>query len=128
MSAFRGIACDGAAEEQEWPAETATPEQQLLRGEFWRIIEQAISRLTSLQQEYVHQRYVQGIPLREVAQASSRSTEAAEQIVFRARVRLRKILQAHGISESDLREYLALTRTDRGFGSPITSNAFPTGP
>jgi RNA polymerase sigma-70 factor (ECF subfamily) len=79
----------------------STPSQQLSRAELARRVRQAVARLADIDKEILLMRNLEGLSNHEVAQVLEIAPAAASQPYGRALLRLRKLLLAGGLSESE---------------------------
>jgi RNA polymerase sigma-70 factor (ECF subfamily) len=79
----------------------STPSQQLSRAELARRVRQAVARLADIDKEILLMRNLEGLSNHEVAQVLEIAPAAASQRYGRALLRLRKLLLAGGLSESE---------------------------
>jgi RNA polymerase sigma-70 factor (ECF subfamily) len=79
----------------------STPSQQLSRAELARRVRQAVARLADIDKEILLMRNLEGLSNQEVAQVLEIAPAAASQRYGRALLRLRKLLLAGGLSESE---------------------------
>ena len=77
------------------------PSDQLVHQELARRVREALAQLDVTDQEVLLLRYFDGLDNKEVAQVLGLDTSAASKRYGRALLRLRKLLQEHGLSESD---------------------------
>jgi RNA polymerase sigma-70 factor, ECF subfamily len=82
-------------------AASSTPSQQLSRAELARRVRQAVARLADIDKEILLMRNLEGLSNHEVAQVLEIAPAAASQRYGRALLRLRKLLLAGGLSESE---------------------------
>jgi RNA polymerase sigma-70 factor (ECF subfamily) len=79
----------------------STPSQQFSRAELARRVRQAVARLADIDKEILLMRNLEGLSNHEVAQVLEIAPAAASQRYGRALLRLRKLLLAGGLSESE---------------------------
>lgn len=101
---------DGPPLALEFASDSPTPEAQLLRQEFWERMNTALDRLPPLMRELLVRHHLHGECVRELAEYCGRSSEAVELVLFRARRRMRGMLLRMGLSETELRAYIVLSR------------------
>ena len=82
-------------------AASSTPSQQLSRAELAHRVRQAVARLADIDKEILLMRNLEGLSNHEVAQVLEIAPAAASQRYGRALLRLRKLLLAGGLSESE---------------------------
>src|SRR4051812_38116959 len=80
-----------AAAPSAWP----TPEQELLSGETYRVILEAIEELPDAQRAVITMRDVEGLPADEVAEALGVSDGNQRVILHRARSKVRRALESY---------------------------------
>jgi len=77
------------------------PSDRLVHRELARRVREALAQLDVTDQEVLLLRYFDGLDNKEVAQVLGLDASAASKRYGRALLRLRKLLRAHGVSESD---------------------------
>jgi RNA polymerase sigma factor (sigma-70 family) len=90
----------------ECTGDAPSPEHGALQGEFWSRVMAAIERLPPVMRELLVRHHLHGECIRELATAFSRKPCAIEQTLFRARRRLRVLLEGMGLTEPELRAYI----------------------
>jgi RNA polymerase sigma factor (sigma-70 family) len=100
---------DANGSRQPWDcADNAlTPEASLLREEFWRRMTAALEQLSPAMRELLVRHHLHDECIQEIAVSSGRTPHAVEQTLVRARRRQRAILERMGLSEPELRVYIA---------------------
>lgn len=116
----RRIQEDGSAlaHEGEIPAAGRSLLSPLLQEEFWQQIAGALARLDPLPRRVFLAFYLEGRAAGEIAAHTGRSVNAVALTLRRARQQLRRLLERQGITEGDLRAYLALTGEPVGAPHP----------
>lgn len=91
------------------PDSVPGPENCLLRREFWREVRAVLKRVEPVPRKLFLRRTVRQWSISELAAWSGLTQHVVEQKLYRARKRLREILLRKGLTEAELRSYLAGT-------------------
>jgi RNA polymerase sigma-70 factor, ECF subfamily len=86
------------------------PDLTFLRAHCLRQLASGIAQLPRAQREVLVRHHLQGESVAELAAALRRSPHAVEQLLLRARHRLRSVLERRGWSETELKDWLAASQ------------------
>jgi RNA polymerase sigma factor (sigma-70 family) len=84
----------------------ATPEARLLREEFWQRMTKTLDRLPPIMSELLVRHHLHGECVRDLAVSCGRTPAAVELILFRARRRMRALLERMGLTPTELSAYI----------------------
>ncbi len=91
----------------DYPGETPGADADLLRNEFWSRLMAALAEIAPTPQQIFLRHHLNGETIQNLAIAFDRTPHAVDQDLLRARQRLRAVLERQGLTESELRQYLA---------------------